>query len=86
MLPITPRGRATSRNRTDDPIITNDVLYQLSYGGMYGAEGDRTPDLRIANAALSQLSYCPQHIVAHPTRSGRERTRTSDLHDVNVAL
>jgi hypothetical protein len=24
-----------------------------------GAEGDRTPDLRIANAALSQLSYCP---------------------------
>jgi integrase len=24
-----------------------------------GATGDRTPDLRIANAALSQLSYCP---------------------------
>ena len=24
-----------------------------------GAEGDRTPDLRIANAALSQLSYSP---------------------------
>ena len=24
-----------------------------------GAEGDRTLDLRIANAALSQLSYCP---------------------------
>ena len=24
-----------------------------------GAEGDRTPDLGIANAALSQLSYCP---------------------------
>src|SRR5262245_6763205 len=24
-----------------------------------GAKGDRTPDLRIANAALSQLSYCP---------------------------
>ena len=24
-----------------------------------GAEGDRTPDLSIANAALSQLSYCP---------------------------
>ena len=59
MLPVTPRGRATSRNRTDDPIITNDVLYRLSYGGTNGAEGDRTPDLRIANAALSQLSYCP---------------------------
>jgi hypothetical protein len=25
-----------------------------------GAEGDRTPDLRIANAALSQLSYGPR--------------------------
>ena len=25
-----------------------------------GAEGDRTPDLSIANAALSQLSYCPK--------------------------
>ncbi len=24
-----------------------------------GAEGDRTLDLRIANATLSQLSYCP---------------------------
>ena len=24
-----------------------------------GREGDRTPDLRIANAALSQLSYTP---------------------------
>src|SRR5262245_50870362 len=29
----------------------------VSRGG--GAEGDRTPDLRIANAALSRLSYCP---------------------------
>src|SRR5262245_57775821 len=27
--------------------------------GVGGAEGDRTLDLRIANAALSQLSYCP---------------------------
>ncbi len=26
----------------------------------YGAEGDRTPDLCIANAALSQLSYSPR--------------------------
>src|SRR5690606_30876104 len=28
-------------------------------GRFGGAEGDRTLDLRIANAALSQLSYCP---------------------------
>ena len=26
---------------------------------VYGAEGDRTPDLLIANEALSQLSYSP---------------------------
>lgn len=28
-------------------------------GGFGGAEEDRTPDLRIANASLSQLSYGP---------------------------
>ena len=56
------------------------MLYQLSYGGdlVNGAEGNRTPDLSVANAALSQLSYGPLY--------GRERTRTSDLYDVNVAL
>jgi hypothetical protein len=27
-----------------------------------GAEEDRTPDLRIANATLSQLSYGPMYI------------------------
>ena len=26
-------GGAVERNRTPDPIITNDVLYQLSYNG-----------------------------------------------------
>ena len=36
------------------------MLYQLSYGGnVSGAEGARTPDLSVANAALSQLSYGP---------------------------
>ena len=41
------------------------MLYPLSYGdvapggGYGGAEGDRTLDLRIANATLSQLSYRP---------------------------
>ena len=28
-------NRATTRIRTADPIITNDVLYQLSYGGKW---------------------------------------------------
>ena len=38
-----------------------------------GAKGDRTPDLGIANAALSQLSYRPGPQVARllvPGRSG----------------
>ncbi len=37
----------------------------LSYGGkdFGGAEEDRTPDLRIANATLSQLSYGPNRLV-----------------------
>ena len=67
-----------------------------------GAEGDRTPDLSVANAALSQLSYGPifgrlpslargresfakiDQIFDHP--NGRDRIRTCDLYDVNVAL
>src|SRR5690606_1820780 len=39
-----------------------------------GAEGDRTPDLRNAIAALSQLSYCP---VTRGRRSGRRISSTS---------
>ena len=31
--PSSRSPRATSRNRTDDPVITSDVLYHLSYGG-----------------------------------------------------
>ncbi len=33
-------------------------------GSMFngGAEGDRTPDLGVANATLSHLSYGPLHI------------------------
>ena len=33
-----------------------DLTRRTQFGG---AEGDRTPDLRIANATLSQLSYGP---------------------------
>src|SRR5579872_1824498 len=41
------RAPATPSQRKDSPSLG-------------GATGDRTPDLRIANAALSQLSYCPE--------------------------
>jgi hypothetical protein len=40
--------------RTEDD--TQDLTRRTQFGG---AEGDRTPDLRIANATLSQLSYGP---------------------------
>jgi hypothetical protein len=37
-----------------------------------GGERDRTADLRIANATLSQLSYTPAHgTPAQPPRAGR---------------
>jgi hypothetical protein len=36
------------------------ILTFAIWGG--GAEGDRTPDLRIANATLSQLSYGPVYL------------------------
>jgi hypothetical protein len=32
----------------------------VKFAGFGGAEGDRTPDLLIANEALSQLSYGPR--------------------------
>lgn len=44
-----------------------------SGGGSGGAEGDRTPDLVIANDALSHLSYGPSG--ACLTRGGREVKR-----------
>ena len=52
---------APNQIRTDDPILTMDVLYQLSYGSEYGgARRDRTDDLLNANQALFQLSYGPE--------------------------
>src|SRR5215469_5593294 len=46
------------------------------WNGVGGAEGDRTPDLGIANAALSQLSYSPDRpasIRPKPRRWGGAR-------------
>src|SRR5205085_11008397 len=45
------------------------ILFLLK--NMTGAEGDRTLDLRIANATLSQLSYRPTD--DHPTKSRLSR-------------
>jgi hypothetical protein len=64
---------APGRNRTCDLALRRHSLYPLSYRGLRleagalprprrggGGEGDRTLDLRIANATLSQLSYSPK--------------------------
>jgi hypothetical protein len=45
----------------------------------YGAEGDRTPDLLIANEALSQLSYSP-------TKDGKTTARPSFGQPKDAAL
>jgi hypothetical protein len=51
-----------------------------------GAAGIRTPDLRRAKAALSQLSYDPSAL-SHQTRpGGRAWTRTRDLGLIRTAL
>ena len=43
------------------PAISNGFFTSLDFPALClgGDEGDRTPDLGIANAALSQLSYIP---------------------------
>ncbi len=51
-----------------------------------GAEGARTPSLRRARAALSQLSYGPRVPSVGAHRSGRAWTRTRDLGLIRAAL
>jgi hypothetical protein len=73
MLANPAKKSAPGRNRTCDLALRRHSLYPLSYRGLRieagalprprrvgGGEGDRTLDLRIANATLSQLSYSPK--------------------------
>ena len=56
------RSKLRSKLGSSIPPSTENVSASLG-----GATGDRTPDLCIANAALSQLSYCPKYDIAgHP--------------------
>ena len=41
------------------PAVCSSIILSLMVTEFGGAEEDRTPDLRIANATLSQLSYGP---------------------------
>ncbi|CDX52345.1 hypothetical protein MPL3365_150071 [Mesorhizobium plurifarium] len=55
---MVPRARAEiRRSQNGERGRQSDVKHMLVLAG--GAEGDRTPDLIIANDALSQLSYSP---------------------------
>ena len=45
-----------------------------------GAEGGRTPDLRIANATLSQLSYGPSAAAGDPRAGRKARGSCGGLH------
>ena len=52
-----------------------------------GDEEDRTPDLCIANAALSQLSYTPKYTIKQiHLNGGHKWTRTIDLTLIRRAL
>ena len=53
----TPHCRANPRRPFADTKKGPEVIRAFRFGG---AEEDRTPDLRIANATLSQLSYRPK--------------------------
>ncbi len=82
------------KRRADDPIglATHDKSHAESQRGKHeeisrkkngGAEGNRTPDLVIANDALSQLSYGPDllgeaHLVARSEGCQGEPARNSD--------
>ncbi len=50
-----------------------------------GAEGDRTPDLRIANATLSQLSYGPTTRFGS-VRAGRPATGRRIMGSARMAV
>ena len=56
------QGTATSPPSTTK-FSMNFSIIQFNNKLAGGAEGDRTLDLSIANAALSQLSYGPKNII-----------------------
>ncbi len=63
------------------------VVNVQSINDRRGAAGTRTPDLRRARAALSQLSYGPlPEWNTAPPRGGRAWTRTRDLGLIRAAL
>src|SRR5690606_21476593 len=56
------RPRRTRAAQTKKPWTASACPRPLRQEFIGGAEEDRTPDLRIANATLSQLSYRPDEV------------------------
>ena len=82
---------AGNRARTDDLLITNQLLYQLSYAGFYFRErfhhfpgGDnherQRPDLRRQTGALGGGRY----FLAHRLTCGTPKSRVSSVSSVSV--
>ena len=70
-LSVLPSGVGQSTQRvychdlsTDETLLLVRDTHKFTFRAIspHGAEGDRTPDLCLAKAALSQLSYSPAWI------------------------
>jgi hypothetical protein len=62
LLKLNRSARSDQSHRSElnrRPLDYESSALPLSYGGRSGAEGNRTPDLCSAIAALSHLSYGP---------------------------
>ena len=49
---------AGDRNRTYDPIITNDVLYQLSYSGVAAHSRGNSPSEASVRYTIAAAAFC----------------------------
>lgn len=49
---------AGDRNRTYDPIITNDVLYQLSYSGVAAHSRGNSPSEASVRYTIAAPAFC----------------------------
>ena len=77
-IPMPDDSPIPGRN-AEEMVLNGSVLSTVKNGG---AGGTRTPDIRLAKAALSQLSYGPSGLWC----GGRWWTRTTDLGLIRTAL
>ena len=63
-----------------DVLAISGQALTLARSRFGGAEGNRTPDLRIANATLSQLSYGPAPVPPGENASRRARNMRRAAH------